>query len=80
MSQQVQPECNLERLAKAMTERQLDGLVLTQPYDVYYMSGFNATAHKGDEPRPYAFLVSREALHEPVLIVADYYLGNFLTA
>lgn len=76
----MQPLCNLERLARAMNERGLDGLVLTQPYDVYYMSGFNATAHKGDEPRPYAFVISREALREPALIVADYYLGHFLTA
>lgn len=71
--------CNLGRLAYAMKARGVDGLVVTQPYNVYYLSGFNATAHKADEPRPYAVVISRQAIDRPVLVVADYYLGTFLT-
>ena len=73
------PRCNLERLGRAMQQRGIDGLVITLPYNVYYLSGFNATAHKADEPRPYAVVVSRQAIDRPVLIVADYYLGGFAT-
>ena len=72
--------CNLERLERAMRARGIDGLVVTQPYNVYYLSGFNGTAHKSDEPRPYAVVVSRRALERPVVVVADYYLGSFLAA
>jgi Xaa-Pro aminopeptidase len=72
--------CNLERLEHAMRTRGIEGLVLTQPYNVYYLSGFNGTAHKSDEPRPYAIVVSRRALEQPVAVVADYYLGSFLAA
>ena len=73
------PRCNLDRLIIAMQQRDLDAVVVTQPYNVYYLSGFNATAHKSDEPRPYAVVLSRHAPHAPVLVVADYYLGTFLT-
>jgi len=73
------PRCNLARLVHAMHARDIEGLVVTQPYNVYYLSGFNATAHKSDEPRPYAVLLSRNAPDRPVLIVADYYLATFLT-
>jgi Xaa-Pro aminopeptidase len=73
------PRCNVERLVHAMRERDIDGLVVTQPYNVYYLSGFNATAHKSDEPRPYAVVLSRQAPRAPVLVVPDYYLGTFLT-
>jgi Xaa-Pro aminopeptidase len=75
----IAARCNLDRLVHSMRERDLDGLVVTQPYNVYYLSGFNATAHKSDEPRPYAVLLSRRAPQNPVLIVADYYLATFLT-
>ena len=73
------PHCNLDRLVQAMGSRDIEGLVVTQPYNVYYLSGFNATAHKSDEPRPYAVVVSRRAPDKPVLIVADYYLASFLS-
>src|SRR5262249_6577836 len=64
--------CNLDRLLFAMRERGLDGIVATQPYNVFYLTGFNAIAHKADEPRPYAVILSRHVATEPVLIVADY--------
>jgi Xaa-Pro aminopeptidase len=70
--------CNLDRLLFAMRERGLDGIVATQPYNVFYLTGFNAIAHKADEPRPYAVILSRHVATEPVLIVADYYLATFL--
>ena len=69
--------CNLDRLLFALRERGLDGIVATQPYNVFYLTGFNAIAHKADEPRPYAVILSRLAAR-PVLIVADYYLATFL--
>ena len=71
--------CNLERLLAAMQARGLDGLVLTTPLNVFYLSGFNGIAHKADEPRPYAVVLSRHAPEHPVLVLADYYLATFLT-
>jgi Xaa-Pro dipeptidase len=70
--------CHLDRLLFAMRKRGLDGIVATQPYNVFYLTGFNAIAHKADEPRPYAVILSRHVAAEPVLIVADYYLATFL--
>ena len=71
--------CNLDRLLFALKQRGLDGIVATLPYNVFYLSGFNGVAHKADEPRPYALVLSRHAPNNPILIVADYYLATFLT-
>jgi Xaa-Pro aminopeptidase len=70
--------CNLERLLFALRERGCDGIVATLPYNVFYLTGFNAIAHKADEPRPYAIILSRHAPERPILVVADYYLATFL--
>jgi Xaa-Pro aminopeptidase len=70
--------CNLDRLLASMKARGLDGLVLSTPLNVFYLSGFNAIAHKADEPRPYAVLLSRHAPDHPILVLADYYLGTLL--
>ena len=37
--------CNLERLLFALGVRGLDGIVATLPYNVFYLTGFNAIAH-----------------------------------
>ena len=71
--------CNLDRLRHAMAARGLDGIVATVPYNVFYLTSFNGVAHKADEPRPYAVVLSRHAPEHPVLVVADYYLATFLT-
>jgi Xaa-Pro dipeptidase len=70
--------CNLERLLAAMTARGLDGVLVSTPLNVFYLSGFNGIAHKADEPRPYALLFSRHAPDHPILVLADYYLATFL--
>ena len=70
--------CNLERLLAGMKARGLDGIVASSPLNVFYLSGFNGIAHKADEPRPYALVLSRHAPEHPVLIIADYYLATFL--
>ena len=70
--------CNLDRLLHSLKVRRLDGIVATLPYNVFYLTGFNGVAHKADEPRPYAVVVSRHAPEHPVLVVADYYLATFL--
>src|SRR5262249_5927527 len=70
--------CNLDRLLYAMKARDLDGVVATAPWNVFYLTGFNAIAHKSDEPRPYAVILSRYLPEHPVLVVADYYLATFL--
>jgi Xaa-Pro aminopeptidase len=70
--------CNLDRLLYSLRARGLDGIVATLPYNVFYLTGFNAVAHKADEPRPYAVVLSRHVPEQPVLIVADYYLGSLL--
>src|ERR1700724_1219745 len=70
--------CNLDRLLYAMKARRLDGIVASTPLNVYYLTGFNGIAHKADEPRPYAFILSRHTPEHPILVVADYYLASFL--
>jgi Xaa-Pro aminopeptidase len=70
--------CNLERLLHAMEKRGLDGLVATTALNVFYLAGFNAIAHKSDEPRPYAVVLSRHAPEQPAMVLADYYLASFL--
>ena len=71
--------CNLDRLLHAMKARDLDGIVASLPYNVFYLTSFNGIAHKSDEPRPYAVVLSRHAPEHPILVVADYYLATFLT-
>lgn len=70
--------CNLDRLWRALERRGIDGIVATQPNNVFYLTGFNPIAHKSDEPRPYAVILSRHAPEHPILVVADYYLASFL--
>jgi len=62
-----------------MAARGLDGIVVSSPLNVFYLSGFNGIAHKADEPRPYALALSRHAPDHPILVLADYYLGTFLS-
>ena len=61
-----------------MSARGLDGIVATTAQNVFYLTGFNAIAHKSDEPRPYAVVLSRHAPEHPILVIADYYLATFL--
>ena len=68
--------CNVDRLLFALEQRGLDGIVASSGLNVFYLSGLNAIAHKSDEPRPYAVVLSRHAPDHPVLIVADYYVGS----
>ena len=69
--------CNYDRLLEMLELWNLDGLVLSSEKNVFYLSGFNPIAHKGDEPRPYALILSRFEPEHPILLVADYYLGHF---
>ena len=71
--------CNLDRVLHALKARGLDGIVATLPTNVFYMSGFNGIAHKSDEPRVCAVVLSRHAPEHPVMVIADYYLATFLT-
>ena len=70
--------CNLDRLLADLERRNLDGVVVTSPLNVFYLSGFNGIAHKGDEPRPYAVVLSRHAADHPVMVLPDYYLNTLL--
>jgi Xaa-Pro dipeptidase len=71
--------CNRERLFDAMKARGLDGIVASSPLNVFYLTGLNGIAHKADEPRPYAVVLSRHAPEHPILVLADYYLATFLS-
>ena len=71
--------CNLDRVLHALKARGLDGIVATMPNNVFYLSGFNGIAHKSDEPRVCAVILSRHAPEHPIIVVADYYLATFLT-
>ena len=70
--------CNSDRLMQILEARGIDGVVMSSVYNVFYLTGFNPIAHKADEPRPYAVILSRHAPDHPVLVVADYYLSHFL--
>ena len=70
--------CNIDRLLRALKARGLDGIVATVPNNVFYLTGFNAIAHKSDEPRVCAVVFSRHAPDHPIIVVADYYLATFL--
>ncbi len=71
--------CNLDRLLHALKARNLDGIVATTALNVYYLTSFNGVAHKSDEPRPYAVIISRHQPDHPILVIAEYYLASFLT-
>src|SRR5215510_4330045 len=71
--------CNLDRVLYTLEARGLDGIVATLPNNVFYLSGFNGIAHKSDEPRVCAVILSRHAPDHPIMVIADYYLANFLT-
>jgi len=71
--------CNLDRLLFAMEQRGLDAIVASTGTNVFYLSGLNAIAHKSDEPRPYAVIISRQAVEASVLVVADYYINSIVT-
>ena len=59
-----------------MEKSGVDALVIIQPLNVFYLSGFIGIAHKADEPRPYAMIYSRLSPKNPTLIVADYYYSS----
>ena len=66
--QQLPPRlCNLDRLIHAMESRGLNGIVACTPWNMYYLTGFNGIAHKADEPRPYACILSRQNPENPIL-------------
>ena len=69
-----------ERLSGAMEARGMDGLVITTPLNVTYLSGHNPTAPKADEPPGVAVVISRHDLQHPVLIGPDAFLTPFLMA
>ena len=71
--------CKLDRLLHALDARGLDGIVATVPQNVFYLSGFNGIAHKSDEPRVCAVILSRHEPEHPIMVVADYYLATFLS-
>jgi Xaa-Pro aminopeptidase len=71
--------CNLDRVLYALAARGIDGIVATTSTNVFYLSSFNAIAHKSDEPRVAAVVLSRHAPEHPILVIADYYLASFLT-
>ena len=72
------PLCDLDRLTHAMEARGLDGLVITTPLNVTYLSGFNPTAPKADEPPGVAVVLSRHDLQHPIMIAPDVFLSPFL--
>ena len=74
------PSCNLDRLAHAMEKRGIDGLVITTPQNVVYLSGFNTPASKADELPSVAVVLSRHELQHPILIAPDLQLSSFLNA
>ena len=69
-----------DRLATAMASRGLDGIVITTPLNVTYLSGFFPTAPKADEPPGNAVVISRHDMQHPIMIAPDIFLSPFLEA
>ena len=80
LTRKILPEkiCNLDRLLFSLKSRGLDGIIITNPLNIFYLTSFNGVAHKSDEPRPYALIFSRYLPEHPILVVADYYVSSFL--
>ena len=74
------PPFDLDRLAGAMEARGIDGVVITTPLNVIYLSGYHPTAPKADEPPGVAVVISRHDLQHPILIGPDIFLSPFLDA
>ena len=72
------PVCDLDRLAHGMEARGIDGLVITTPKNTTYLSGYNTTAPKADEPPGVAVVISRHDLRHPIYISTDGFLTPFL--
>ncbi len=70
--------CNLDRLVHGLKARGLDGIVATTALNVFYLSGLNGIAHKSDEPRTYAVVISRHKPEQPIAVIADYYLASLV--
>ena len=74
------PLCNLDRLAHTMEVRGIDGLVITTPQNVAYLSGFNSPGPQADELPAVAVFLSRHELQHPILIAPDLHLSSFVNA
>ena len=74
------PLYDLDRLAHAMEARGIDGLVITTPQNVVYLSGYNNMGGKADELPGIAVCLSRRELEHPILIATDLFLSSFLDA
>ena len=72
------PVCDLDRLAHGMEARGIDGLVITTPKNTTYLSGYNPTAPKADEPPGVAVVISRHDLQPPIYIGPDAFITPFL--
>ena len=72
------PVCDLDRLAHGMEARGLDGVVITTPKHATYLSGYNPTAPKADEPPGVAVVISRHDLQHPIYIGPDAFITPFL--
>ena len=72
------PVCDLDRLAHGMEARGIDGLVITTPKNATYLSGYNPTAPKADEPPGVAVVISRHDLQHPIYIGPDAFMSPFL--
>ena len=70
--------CNFDRLLYAMKARDIDGLVISTPLNMFYLTSFHGVAHKSDEPRPFTFILSRHDPENPIIVIGDYYLANFI--
>ena len=72
------PSFDLERLGRLMATRGIDGLVISTPLNMTYLSGYHPTAPKGDEPPGGAVVLSRHNLQHPIMIGTDIFLSPFL--
>ena len=69
---------NFERLMDTMKTRNIDVIVASGIYNVFYLTGYNSVSQRVDEPRPIAVVISRHEPDHPIIVIADCCLSHFL--
>ena len=73
------PLVNLERAYKVMAEENLDGLIVTQPINFYYFTGYHDhLAVRHDAPSSFALITRNEK--QPISIIMNQFIYYFCVA
>lgn len=65
-----------DRIAGELERRDLDGLVLTSPQDIFYLTSFWPAGNHADELSASIVVLARSRPDQPILITPDLHLGQ----